>query len=131
MEATVQYTWKPAVAGILNIISGALNVLGAIGLIIVITSSEIWTFLLRVIPPEDLPFIVPLLNAILIILLVLSVIQTICPVIGGVFAIQRRRWGLALAGSIIAIFGALPLGVASTIFVAMAKDEFDQPKALL
>jgi len=31
----------------------------------------------------------------------------------------------ALAGSIIAILGVFPLGVAATIFVAMAKDEFE------
>jgi len=32
----------------------------------------------------------------------------------------------ALAGSIIAILGVFPLGVAATIFVAMAKDEFEK-----
>jgi hypothetical protein len=47
------------------------------------------------------------------------------PIIGGVLALQRMKWGWALTGSIIAILGAFPLGVASTIFVVMAKDEFE------
>jgi len=36
---------------------------------------------------------------------------------------RKGRW--ALAGSIIAILGTLPLGVADIIFVAIAKDEFE------
>jgi len=57
--------------------------------------------------------------------LVLSVIEAIFPILGGVYALQRRKWGWALAGSIIAIIGVFPLGVLSTIFVLMAKDEFE------
>jgi hypothetical protein len=36
---------------------------------------------------------------------------------------RKGRW--ALAGSIIAILGTLPLGVADIIFVVIAKDEFE------
>ena len=124
METTVQKTWKPTTAGILNIITGALNVLSVIGLIIAIAAIgniNITHFL----PPEDAPFIAPLVSTILIILLVLSIIAVVFPIIGGVFALQRRKWGWALTGSIIAILGTFPLGVASTIFVAIAKNEFE------
>ena len=54
-----------------------------------------------------------------------SIITTVFPIIGGVFALQRRRWGWALAGSIIAIFRTNVLGILSTIFVSIAKDEFE------
>jgi len=47
------------------------------------------------------------------------------PLIGGIYAVQRRKWGLALAGSIAAIFGSTPLGIAAAIFTALAKDEFE------
>jgi hypothetical protein len=60
----------------------------------------------------------------LIVLVILSLVEATFPIIGGIFALQRRRWGWALAGSIVAILGTLPLGVASTIFVAMSRDEF-------
>ena len=124
MEATVQRTWKPTTAGILNIITGALSALGAIGLIIAIIAVgniNIMGFL----PPAEAPFIAPLVTTILIVILVLSIIEAVFPIIGGVFALQRRMWGWALAGSIVAILGTLPLGVASTIFVAIAKNEFE------
>lgn len=117
-------TWKPTTAGILNIITGALNVLGAIGLVIAIIAIGNIN-IMRFLPPEDAPFIAPLVGTILIVLLVLSIIEAVFPIIGGVFALQRRKWGWALAGSIIAILGTFPLGVASTIFVAMAKNEFE------
>ena len=121
----MENTWKPTTAGILNIISGAINALSAIGLIIAISTVNIWTFILDAVPPEDLPFVAPLISTILIVALVLAVIEAVFPILGGVYALQRRRWGWALAGSIISILGVFPLGVLSTIFVSMAKNEFE------
>ena len=62
---------------------------------------------------------------ILIILLILSIIEALFPILGGIYALHRKKWGWALAGSIIAILGMFPLGVLSTIFVSMAKNEFE------
>ena len=121
----MEKTWKPTAAGILNIISGAINIFWAICLIIAITTVEIWEVIFDAIPPGELPFAASLVSTILIVLLALSIIEVILPIVGGVFALQRRKWGWALAGSIMAIVGVFPLGVASTIFVAMAKDEFE------
>ena len=119
-------TWKPTVAGILNIITGALNALSVIGLTIALVSVNTAMFIEEMVPAQDLPFVAPLASTIVLILLVLSVMATVFPIIGGVFALQRIKWGWALAGSIIAILATFPLGVAATIFVAMAKDEFEQ-----
>ena len=125
METATQKTWQPKLAGILNIVSGSLRAFAVIGLIIVITVVDTWNFLMYVVPAEDLPFTAPILNTILILLLIASISETVFPIIGGVFAVQRRKWGWALFGSIVAIFGMLPLGVASTILVVMAKEEFE------
>ena len=119
-------TWKATTAGILNIISGGLNGLMTIGLIIVIGAfGSFGPMIMDYLSPEDAPFIMAILLPILVVVLILSVVSTVFPIIGGVFALQRRRWGWALAGSIIAIFRASVLGILSTIFVAMAKDEFE------
>ena len=124
MEGTVQRTWKPTTAGILNIVAGALSALTAIGVFIgIIAVGNV--NMVRYLPPADVPFIAPLIGTVLIIVLVLSIVEAVLPIIGGVFALQRRKWGWALAGSLIAILGTFPLGVASTIFVAIAKDEFE------
>jgi hypothetical protein len=48
--------------------------------------------------------------------------------VGGIFALKRRIWGLALAGVICTIvtppFYSTMLGIPATIFVAMSKKEF-------
>ena len=125
METTAPRTWKSTTAGVLNIISGSLRAFIAIALIFIIAAGNSWRFFMAAIPPAQFPFVAPMLNTLLILLLIASISETIFPILGGVFALKRRRWGWALAGSIVAIFGMFPLGVASTIFVAMAKDEFE------
>ena len=124
MATTAPKTWKATTAGILSIISGGLNGLMAIGLIIAIFAVGNIN-IMRFLPPEDAPFIMPLIVPILVFALVVSIVATVFPIVGGVYALQRRNWGWALAGSIIAIFRSFPLGILSTIFVAMAKDEFE------
>jgi hypothetical protein len=124
METAVKNTWRPITAGILNIITGALSAFSVIALIVTVIAVDTWTFIGSMVPAEEMPFVFSIINIILISLLLLSVMHTIFPILGGVFALRRRRWGWALAGSIVAIVALLPLGVASTIFVSLAKDEF-------
>ncbi len=126
MANTVPRTWKATTAGILNIVAGGLNGLGAIGLIIVIFAfGSLGPMIMEYLPPEDAPFITPLIVPILVAALILNIVCTVFPIIGGVYALRRRKWGWALAGSIIAIFRSSVLGILATIFVAMAKDEFE------
>ena len=117
-------TWKATTAGILNIISGAFSALGAIGFIIALTASGSW-MCPAFADPGNMPFVGPLVSTVLIVLLVWSIIGAVFPIMGGVFALQRKQWGWALAGSIIAILSSFGiLGILSTIFVSLAKDEF-------
>lgn len=134
MEANVQRTWKPIAGGILNIITGALSVLIAIGIIIAIpTIGNI--NIIQYLPPAEAPFIISIIVPMLIVSLVITVIIAVFSILGGLFALQRKKWGWALAGSIIAIIGitthiftwglTILLGILATIFVAIAKDEFE------
>ncbi len=119
-------TWKPTTAGILNIISGVSNLIGLIFVIIaIITISSSWVIINNYIPANIFPVGIGLINTILALVAVLLAVQGVIPLIGGIYAIQRRRWLFALISSIVAIFGATPLGILSTIFVAIAKDEFE------
>jgi hypothetical protein len=124
---TVPKTWKPTVAGILDIVGGALSILGAIALFLGI---------LLFIPisssggpgpvPEMGCWMIPgILEAILLIAAVYFIVVGVLPIIGGVYALRRKKWGLALAGSIAAIFGSLVMGILATIFIAMSRDEFE------
>ncbi len=121
----MENTWKPTVAGILNIISGVSNLIGFVFMIffiIAVNSSSV--FVLRFIPEEVLPFGAGLIVTIIALIATLLAIQGILPLIGGIYALQRRKWLFTLISSIVAIFGATPLGIASTILVAVAKEEF-------
>jgi hypothetical protein len=125
METTVKKTWMPTTAGILNIIVGALSALGAMGMVIAVIGVGSIN-IMRFLPPADAPFIAPLIVPFLTAFLVFFIVRAVLSIIGGIFALQRRKWGWALAGSIIAIFGqTFLLGIASTIFVAIARDEFE------
>jgi hypothetical protein len=57
-------------------------------------------------------------------------------IVGGIFAIRRKFWGLALAGAICAIVPPHPwgyltwtpvLGILAVVFVALSKNEFTGP----
>jgi len=109
----MEKTWKPITAGILDIISGVLGLIGAIGIFIAIgvVGSQ-----------PDVPEFVP---GILWGLSFPTIILAVLALIGGIFAVQRKKWGWALAGSIAAILASTILGILATIFVAMSKDEFE------
>ena len=117
---TVQKTWKPIVAGILDIVGGALRIFGSFAVLI-----GIMFFIPVAVTggpgpvPEMARWLIPsVLQMILIIATILLLIVGILPIIGGIYALQRKKWGLALAGSIVAIFGSSLMGILATIFIA-------------
>jgi len=110
MEATAQKTWKPTVAGILAIVGAGLSLLCLMGILI--------AFLV-------IPTSATLVITILTYTAIYSGIAGVLLLIGGIFALRRKMWGLALAGSIAAILGLTPIGVLSTIFIVLSKDEFE------
>jgi len=120
----MEKTWKPIVAGILDIISGAVGLIAVLGLLIaILVTSDVCA-----IPgTADVPMFVPsLLTGIAVPLAIFSILS----LVGGIYAVQRKMWGLALAGSISAIFasipllGGLPVGITATILMALSKNEF-------
>jgi len=81
----MERTWKPTAAGILCIYAGIIGLIPvmAVAVLFVVASSMF----------GDIPFII---FAVLIPLILFGIL----PIVGGIYALRRRRWGLALAGSI-------------------------------
>jgi hypothetical protein len=102
-------TWKPIAAGILSIASGAFMA---------------WYHWGPHTPVETIP---------------LGIVLGLIAIAGGISAIRRRVWGLALAGAMCAIVPPHPwgeliwtpvLGILAMVFLVLSKNEFtDSGKA--
>lgn len=122
----METTWKPIVAGILDIVLGVTSLLGmfvVIGLLVAFGGGILSIVRIAELMPIWLSGMV---HGMLIILAILLAVSSSLPLIGGIYAIQRKSWGLALAGSIVAILSAAPLGIISTVLVALSKGEFEK-----
>jgi len=117
-EVRVEKTSKPTTAGILNIITGVLGLIGAICMFIGfgVVSGALG------IPTGYIPGFVP---GIVLGTAIPTLIIAILALGGGIYAVQRKMWGLALAGSIAAILAFFPLGIPAVILTAQSKDEFE------
>jgi ascorbate-specific PTS system EIIC-type component UlaA len=54
-----------------------------------------------------------------------AVIIAVLAVIGGIFALLRKRWRWSLAGSIAAALSLIILGIPAVVLIALSRDEFD------
>ncbi len=116
----MEKTNKPTTAGVLNIITGALGVLWAICLFIgyaVVSGACV--------VPGGIGYIPEFVPGIVLGWAVIQLILAIVSLVGGIYALQRKIWGLALAGSIVAILTFFPLGIPATVFAAQSKKEFE------
>jgi uncharacterized membrane protein YedE/YeeE len=126
MQTPVKSTWKSTTGGVLTVVAGVLSLICCLGMIVVaalVGSSEAVLDYARDAGLSGVD--VTLIQTIMIIAAIYFAITAALALIGGIFALQRKRWGWALAGSIAAIPGSWwPLGVAATVFTAISKDEF-------
>ena len=100
----MQRRWKSMTAGILTLIGGIFGI--AVGGVVV--AGGAWA-------------VIPMMEEIGAGLIALGVVA----LIGGIFALKRRIWGLSLAGAICALFPLVPLGVLAIIFISLGRREFD------
>jgi hypothetical protein len=117
-------TWRPLVAGILQLISGIAGLIVVFGLVIAIFITG--NFAISGL--ENVPIFAP---ALLVGITIPLAIGSILSLIGGIYTIQRKMWILAIIGSVSSIFssipllGGLPVGITSTILVILSKQEFE------
>lgn len=101
-------TWMPTVAGIFNTITGVFGLIGGLGL----------TF-----AGSILRSIIPLNTTLLaIVLIIIGIVATA----GGICALTRRRWAVAVVGSVFASILLFFLGIPAIIFTALSKDAFQE-----
>ncbi len=109
VKAVKERTWMPTTAGILSIIAGTIALV--IGVLVATVGGVIGAFFGIIWPSV---FGAPL------------IVAGIIAITGGICALQRKIWGLALIGSICALLGPwFILGVLATIFVSLGKGEFE------
>jgi hypothetical protein len=109
----------PKIAGLLNLIAGAIGILGSLIAVV------LFSF---VINPQDIArleyfnFNHPVVRVFVISYLVVNLFA----IVAGVVAIKRQFWGVALAGAICSILSpwSWPLGIASIVFLSLSKNEF-------
>jgi len=118
-------TWKPTTAGILSIVGGSVGILGALtvgalgawGLMGMDGMWGTWGS-----GGHMLPWGANLLGSFGLVALILGAIA----IVGGIFALQRKHWGLSLAGAICATLVPMSfvLGILAIVFIAISHDEF-------
>ena len=116
----MEKTWKPTAAGILTIIAGFLGLLIGIALAV---GLGIAGTMIGVIP--GIPGI-----GFLALIAIPGIILSIVAIVGGIYALRRRLWGLALAGAICSLLFTIPLlgwilAILAIIFVSLGKGEFE------
>jgi hypothetical protein len=117
----MKQTASPTLAGILGMISGVLSLTAAAAFLIGSVALG-WAAvdITGWVPGMDIAFGVTGMLA--LVFLAAGVVA----LIGGVCAIQRRRWGWALAGAFCALLPTLIVGFVAVTLVAVSRDEFEQ-----
>jgi hypothetical protein len=114
-------TWKTIAAGILAIVAGA-----------VCASQWVIIAVLEVRALGWFP-VTGHLGGIVAAAFAIAMTTAIVAIVGGIFALKRKRWRLVLAGSICAIFSIIfvplllnvPLAIAAIVLVTLGRDEFE------
>ena len=103
-------TWKPIAAGLCSVIA---SIIGGI-----LISGFLELASCRGDMSSEAPGL--LAEAIALVLLAVAYLA----LVGGFCSIQRKRWRLAFAGSIVACLFFWPVGIAAVILISMSKTEF-------
>ncbi len=114
-------TSKATVAGVLDIVAGISGMLGGAPLLVI---AVVGSGVLGSLPDPEMRPLAILPMAVFLPLALFCFLAGVLAIVGGIAAFNRRRWGLAVAGSIAAVFGFFPVGIAAVIFTILAEGEF-------
>jgi len=125
MPAQTQKTWMPAVGGALVIIAGVLAIaMGAMYMTFDASDIEdIGVALPAEYTAEDLAGMLTMCGVVLLVFAIVAII-------GGIFGIRRKHFGLAIAGGVFGLLGigffvGSVLALVGLILLAVARKEFE------
>ena len=136
----MERTWKPTAAGVLEIISGVMGIVGGIlvmgiGRFIGTLGGQDWSTWIEEWGgmygpgmgdlPSRLTEIMSISSTIMMVVGIVVLVFGIIALVGGISAIKRRRWGLSLAGDILTLPIGSILALLAIIFVSLGKNEFE------
>jgi len=110
-------TALPLVGGILILVGGLLALLAGIGLVAGVGAFDS----VMLVDVEGVGMLEDILTACGVIFLILGLIG----ILGGVFALMRKHFGLAILGGVFALAGWFLPALIGLILVGMSKDEFE------
>jgi hypothetical protein len=117
-------SYIPLVAGILLIGAGLL------GLFTWTSALALDSSMLQSVLPADAPITIEQLQSILVTCGIIGCILSVFALVGGIVAVKRKSWGLAIVGGILGIFTIGPIFLGSIIslvgliLVAVSRKEF-------
>ena len=124
---------KAKLGGIFSIIAGAFGFL-YLGVALLggfvfssMFNPESGLFHSQDMPPEEFSSIVTFMSLYFVAIGVFYGLLGALGITGGVYALKRKYWGLALAGAIAGSITFFPCGIVAVIFTAMARPEFNTP----
>ena len=116
-------TWKPVAGGICSIIGGAFAVIGGV----LLGFFGMWTTgMMGMWGMWNGGMMVPGMGNLFGLFGLPAILLGIVAIIGGVVALRRQQWGLALAGAICAVLTPMSfvLGAVAVVFIALSRCEF-------
>ena len=116
------------IGGVLSIVSGALGILSGLAMVAFGLFFK-WIMMFGDSYSYDMEMTAEQLGTLMgVIYGVMGgfwVLFGILALVGGIFAVRKKLWGLALAGAIAGLLTSFPIGIVAVIFTAMAKPEFE------
>ena len=113
-------------AGVMEIVSGVISLIAFIALVIATavtgSISQGWWGWWDYVPYTSG---IDIATAVLIPITIVVGIVGVLSLVGGIFALQRKKWGLVLTGSILSLFPTFILGLLAIIFTRITKNEFE------
>jgi hypothetical protein len=107
---------QPRNPSMMPVISGVLLILaGLLGLLTWAAALSVDTAMIQNLLPSNSPITIEQLQSFLLVCGIIGSIMSIIALAGGIVALRRRGWGLAMVGSILGLFTIGPYFLASVL----------------